>query len=184
MTIEPDRPAEIHEEERVAVRETSTDAPVARIQRAEVEREELVEQGAGMQRRESVVRDARGDEHREVHMNDVAGSQWLWLSKLSSVVWLIIGIIEVFIGLRFILRAIAANPENPFANFVYSVAAPFLAPFFGLTGTPSAGGAVLELPALIAMVVYFLIGWLIVSVIWLAERPLTHGMTRYDRYRM
>ncbi|HTE84869.1 MAG TPA: YggT family protein [Dehalococcoidia bacterium] len=180
MSIDPNRePGEVRREEATAVHETSAGTPEPRV-----EREELVEQGAGMERRESVVRDRSGEEHRQILTNDVAGSQWMWLSKLSSVVWLIIGVIEVLIGLRVILRAIAANPANDFARFVYSASAPFLSPFFGLTGTPSAGGAVLEVPSLVAMAVYFLIGWLIVSVIWLAERPLTHSATRYDRNRL
>ena len=180
MTIDPRRAdGEYRREESVMVHESSAD-----VQEPRVEREELVEQGAGFERRESVVRDPIGEEHREVRTNDVAGSQWLWLSKLSSIVWLIIGILEVFIGLRVILRAIAANPDNSFAAFIYNASAPFLSPFFGLTGTPAAGGAVLEVPSLIAMVVYFLLGWLIVSIIWLAERPLTHSATRYDRYRV
>jgi hypothetical protein len=180
MTIDPSRgDSEYRREEAVTVHESNLGTPAPRV-----EREELVEQGAGFERRESVIRDPVGDEHREVRMDDVAGSQWLWLSKLSSIVWLIIGIIEVFIGLRVILRAIAANPDNSFAAFVYNAAGPFLSPFFGLTGTPSAGGAVLEVPSLIAMVVYFLLGWLIVSIIWLAERPLTHSATRYDHYRV
>jgi hypothetical protein len=175
------------EERRTGLNRTKSvlmDSDSARPVEPEVEREELVQQGGGFERRESVIRDTAGEEHRETRSRDLAGSQWWWLSKLSSIVWLIIGVIEVLIGLRIILRAMDANPANPFANFVYTVTAPLLAPFFGLTGSPAAGGAVLEVSSFVAMIVYFLIGWLIVSVIWLAERPLTHSASRYDRYRI
>jgi hypothetical protein len=149
-----------------------------------VEREESLEQAGGLQRRESVVRDAAGDEHREVRADDLATSQWWWLSKLSSAVWMIVAIVEILIGMRVLLRAIAANPANPFTAFIYGVTGGLLAPFFGITGSPAAGGAVLEVPSILAMIVYFLIGWLVVSAIWLAERPFTHSATRYDRYRV
>ena len=40
----------------------------------------------------------------------------------------------------------------------------FLVPFFGLTGSPAAGGRVLEVPSLIAMLVYAFLGWGVVRV--------------------
>jgi YggT family protein len=146
------------------------------------EAEEVVQTGPGIQRRERIVRTPAGDEHAESVVNDAAGSQWLWLSKLSQIVWLIIGIIEILIGLRVILRLVAANPDNSFAAFIYNASAPFLAPFFGLVGSPAFNGSVLEIASLIAMAVYLLLGWLLVEIIWLAERPLTGGATRYHRY--
>jgi YggT family protein len=147
------------------------------------EEEDYVEHGPGIERSERVVRTAAGDEHREAVVSDTAGAQWLWLSKLSQVVWLLIGIIEILIGLRVILRLVAANPNNDFAAFIYNASAPFLAPFFGLVGSPAFDGSVLEIASLIAMAVYLILGWLLVQIIWLAERPLTGGASRYDRYR-
>jgi uncharacterized protein YggT (Ycf19 family) len=147
------------------------------------ETEEYVEHGPGVVRSERVVRTPTGDEHREAFVNDAGAAQWLWLSKLSQVVWLLIGIIEILIGLRVILRLVAANPNNQFAAFIYNASAPFLAPFFGLVGSPALDGAVLEIASLIAMAVYLILGWLLVQIIWLAERPLTGGGSRYDRVR-
>jgi len=46
-----------------------------------------------------------------------------------------------------------------------------------------AGGMVLEIPSLIAMVVYAVIAWGLVQVIWLFYRPMTRGGSRYDRFR-
>jgi hypothetical protein len=64
------------------------------------------------------------------------------------------------------LKLIAANPASPIAVFIYGFTSLFLAPFAGLTGTPAAGGMVLEIPTVIAMVVYGLIGWAIERIIW------------------
>jgi len=76
------------------------------------------------------------------------------------------------IGLRVVLRLIAANPANPFARLVYSLSGVFVWPFLSLTRAPSANGAVLEISSLIAMFVYALIGWIIVQLVWiLIDRP-------------
>lgn len=87
--------------------------------------------------------------------------------KLDRIVWLVAIVLEILIGFRVFLKLIAANPQSGFANFVYTVTAPFLAPFAGLTSTPSANGSVLEISSIIAMAVYALLFWLVVYVIHL-----------------
>jgi YggT family protein len=91
--------------------------------------------------------------------------------RLSALVWLMFGILISGIGLRVFLKLIGANPANLFAQFVYSVTDIFLWPFYGLTGTPSANGMVLEIPSIIAMLVYAIIAWVIARLIWLLFRP-------------
>ena len=66
-----------------------------------------------------------------------------------------------------LLKLIAANPNNPFAYMVYAFTDLFLWPFNGLTIAPSFGGIVLEIPAIIAIFVYALVGWVIVRLFWL-----------------
>jgi len=99
-------------------------------------------------------------------------------------VWLVISAIEIVIGLRVVLRLLAANPQNGFASFVYAVSRIFLGPFFDLTVSPQAGQIVLEIPSLIAMAVYALLGWAIVKAIWLIFAPVqSRSETTYNRYR-
>jgi hypothetical protein len=86
--------------------------------------------------------------------------------KATQVVWLLLGILEALLALQFVLKLIGANPDSPFAVFIYGFTSLFLFPFAGLTATPSAGGMVLEIPTVIAMVVYALIGWAIERIIW------------------
>lgn len=87
--------------------------------------------------------------------------------KATQVIWLLLGILEVMLMLRFVLKLIAANPESPIAAFIYGFTGLFLLPFAGLTATPSAGGMVLEIGTIIAMAVYALVGWAIERVVWL-----------------
>ncbi|MFN2137935.1 MAG: hypothetical protein ACK2UK_18415 [Candidatus Promineifilaceae bacterium] len=70
-------------------------------------------------------------------------------------------LLEILIAFRVFLKLIDANPDSGFAWFVYGITAPFLAPFNGLTSTPQVHGSVLEIPSLIAMVVYLILFWLI-----------------------
>jgi uncharacterized protein YggT (Ycf19 family) len=88
-----------------------------------------------------------------------AREQRLFTFKAYQVIWFVIGLIEALLALRFVLKLVAANPGNAFADFVYRLTDVFLAPFFGLTITPNVGGVVLEFHTVIAMVVYALVGW-------------------------
>jgi YggT family protein len=87
--------------------------------------------------------------------------------KASQLIWLLLGILEVMLILRFTLKLIAANPASPIAAFIYGFTALFLLPFVGLTAAPAVGGMVLEIGTVIAMAVYALVGWAIERVVWL-----------------
>jgi hypothetical protein len=86
--------------------------------------------------------------------------------KATQLVWLLFGILEAMIALRFGLKLIGANPNSPIAVFIYGFTSLFLLPFKGLTGTPAAGGMVLEISSLIALGVYALIAWALERIIW------------------
>jgi hypothetical protein len=120
--------------------------------------------------------------YQEEIVHDAALEDRLVLNKASQFIWLIAGIVEALIAIRIFLKLIAANPTSAFASLIYSVTDLLLWPFFGLTGTPSANGAVLEIPSFIAMVVYALLFWLIVKVLWLLfERPSARTVRTYER---
>ena len=87
--------------------------------------------------------------------------------KATQLVWLFFGVLEALIALRIGLKLIGANPASPIAVFIYAVTGLFLFPFTGLTATPAAGGMVLEISSMIAMVVYALFAWGLERLIWL-----------------
>ncbi len=185
MGIDPDREwSPVERTEAVSVRREGTVDPVTTAPSPEV-REESLQAGPGGIVQQHAVRDAFGDEHREVVVDDVATARLVWADKLNQAVWLIIGIIVALIALRVILRLLAANPDAGFTSFVYNATAPFLAPFFGVVGSPSANGSVFEVPSLIAIAVYLLIGWLVTTIIWvLLDLPVTRSASRYDRFHL
>jgi YggT family protein len=87
--------------------------------------------------------------------------------RLEHAVYLLFGIIEGLIAIRFVLRAFGANPNVAFAEAIYTITGPFVAPFNGLFGTPQFNGSVLEWHSLVAIVMYALLAWVIGRVIWL-----------------
>jgi hypothetical protein len=88
--------------------------------------------------------------------------------KLTQAVYLIFGVIEVLLLIRFALKALGANAETGFAQLMYAITGPLVAPFLGLFGTPTpTGGAVLEPYTLLTLVIYAAVGWLLARVVWL-----------------
>ena len=134
-------------------------------------------------RQEQVLVHQHGDyEHQTqvVENHDVARRGAV--RRLAQLIWLFFGILVAGIGLRVVLKLIAANPASPFADMVYRFTDLFLWPFAGLTATPSAQGMVLEIPAIIAMFVYALIGWIIVRLVWLIlYQPASRSVRTVER---
>jgi hypothetical protein len=87
--------------------------------------------------------------------------------KATQLVWLLFGMLETLIALRILLKLIGANPGSPIAALIYGFTDLFLFPFAGLTVTPAAGGMILEISSLFAMLIYALVAWAIERVIWL-----------------
>jgi len=91
-------------------------------------------------------------------------------TRVIQTVWWIVGFVEVLIAIRFVLKLFGANPA-PFVRFMYDLTWPFVAPFHGIFNTAQEGKSILEPESLVAMAIYALIGWGIVSLIRLLSRP-------------
>lgn len=80
-------------------------------------------------------------------------------SVVTQVVLYVFGVIEVIIGLRFVLLLFGANSAAPFVEWVYRVAGIFMAPFLAVFRTERLDAAVFEWSALLAIAVYALVAW-------------------------
>ena len=87
--------------------------------------------------------------------------------KLVQGIWLLFGIVEGILAIRFILKLLGANEAAGFASFIYGASGPFIAPFSNLFANPGSGGSVLELTTLVAIIVYLLVAWMVVKLVWL-----------------
>ena len=117
------------------------------------------------------VRRNESGEYVEQITEDAVAERMILIGKINGIIWLLFGILEALIGMRVILKLLAANPVNGFVNFVYDITYPFLAAFFGIVGTPTSNGSVLEISSLIAMLVYLFIAWVITSLVRLIMTP-------------
>ena len=130
-------------------------------------------------REETVVTQQPGYAATEQMTYDVAAERRLVFYQVTRVMWTILGLIEILLGLRFVLKLIAANAESGFGALIYGVSGVFTAPFAGLVTTPASGGNILEVTTLIAMGVYALFFWIIVRVTRIvADRPSSRTATR------
>jgi uncharacterized membrane protein len=115
---------------------------------------------------------------------DVAAERRLWSFQINRIMYTLLGILEILLGLRFVLKLIAANPSSGFAVFIYGITGIFTAPFNTLLGTPKVGGSLFEVTTLIAMAVYALLFWIIVRVIQIVtDRPTARTISRSTRER-
>ena|SRR5205807_1398310 len=89
---------------------------------------------------------------------------------IQAILW-IVGFIDVLIAIRFVLKLFGANTTAAFVRFMYDVTWPLVAPFHGIFNTAQEGRSILEPESLVAMAIYALIGWGIVSLIRLMSRP-------------
>ena len=88
------------------------------------------------------------------------------LLRMVQLIQLAFNMVYALIGLRFLLRLVGANPENPFASMVYALSTPLVRIFQGLTPSPSYQGVAIEIYSLVAIIVYGLLGWLIIKLMW------------------
>ncbi len=93
---------------------------------------------------------------------------------IERLIYLLGGILLVLLGLRILLSLLGANRENAFADLVYGVTYPFVAPFFGLFNYDvQYGVSRFEIETFVAIIVYGLIIALLARVASLGRSDRT-----------
>ncbi|HMA36818.1 MAG TPA: hypothetical protein VKY74_20350 [Chloroflexia bacterium] len=93
-----------------------------------------------------------------------AGVDWF-----SRVIWFLVGVLDVLLAIRFVLLMAGANQSVGFAQLIYNLTNPFVAPFLGLLGRHmtypgAAATGVVEWESLVAIVVWTLIGVALIKI--------------------
>ncbi len=84
---------------------------------------------------------------------------------IASVVYFVLGVLEVILLLRFLFRLLGANRFNDFVSFLYGLSHVFVSPFNGIFNDQALGShSVFEVSTLIAMLIYALLAWGLVSL--------------------
>ena len=92
-------------------------------------------------------------------------------ASANRLVWFLLELVNFLLLLRVVFRFLGARDVG-FASFLYSLTNPLVAPFVGIFPAPSAGGAYIDTAAIVAMVVYALVAWAIVSLIDYSRRSV------------
>jgi multisubunit Na+/H+ antiporter MnhC subunit len=84
-----------------------------------------------------------------------------WVNRL---IWFIVGLMVILLAIRLVLLGLGANESTGFAQLTYGLTGWMVAPFKGLFGSNwtypgTAGTAIFEPEAIVAILVYILIGW-------------------------
>jgi len=95
---------------------------------------------------------------------------------LSRLIQLIIGLAEIVLVLRIVLRLFAANPTASFVHWTYTTSNTLLEPFRGVFQPGVIDKSyVLDFTALFALIVYGLLGSLLVYFVDLLEKSAVHS---------
>lgn len=131
-------------------------------------------------RREEIVKTEQpGYVSTQEVTRDVAGEHRLQLFQITRIMWMVLGVLEIMLGLRFTLKLMAANPSNGFAGLVYGLTGTFTRPFDALLGTPTNDGSIFEVTTLMAMSVYaILFGFVARLMLLIADRPRARSAAR------
>ena len=95
------------------------------------------------------------------------------LYRGTQIVWYILGLLEVLLAFRLILKLLAANPTAGFSSFIYNISYPFTAPFLTVFHVSQIAGSIFEWTTLLAMLVYALIAWGIVKLFSMSKTVST-----------
>ncbi|MDA3839642.1 MAG: YggT family protein [Patescibacteria group bacterium] len=91
----------------------------------------------------------------------------------TQIVWYILGLLELVLAFRFILKFLAANSSAGFSSFIYEVSYPFVAPFMNVFNITRVDSVVIEWTTILAMLVYWLIAWGIVRLFFISKSVST-----------
>ena len=95
------------------------------------------------------------------------------LYRGTQIVWYILGLIEILLAFRFVLKFLAANPDAGFSSFIYDVTYVFAAPFLSVFRITQIAGSVVEWTTILAMFVYWVIAYGIVKVLLIGKTVST-----------
>jgi len=89
--------------------------------------------------------------------------------RAYQVVWYVLGVIEVILAFRVLLKLLGANIGSGFTSLIYAISNPFALPFAGILGISGIEDMVFEWSTLIAMIVYAVVAYGIVALMQLIK---------------
>lgn len=88
------------------------------------------------------------------------GSIW----TATRVIALVFTVLEVLLLVRFTLKLLGANEEQPFVSAIYGITEPLVGPFRGIFAQP-AGTPIVEIATILSVIFFVLLAALIVAIV-------------------
>jgi hypothetical protein len=79
--------------------------------------------------------------------------------RFNQIIWYVLGLIEVLLIFRVVLKALGANQYIGFTSLIYAITSPLAIPFSGILGISASGNSIIEWSTIIAGIVYLCIAW-------------------------
>ncbi len=95
------------------------------------------------------------------------------LYRGTQIVWYILGIMEVLLLFRFILKLLGANGGAGFTSFIYGITYIFVAPFLSVFQISYVQASVFEWTTLLAMLVYWMVALGIIKLLLIGKTVST-----------
>jgi len=91
----------------------------------------------------------------------------------TRIVWYLLGLLEVLLAFRFVLKLLGANAEAGFTSFIYGATYVFTAPFLSVFRMTKVSGSIFEWTTLLAMLVYWLVALAIIKMLLIGKTVST-----------
>jgi YggT family protein len=131
---------------------------------------------------QTVITQQPGYVTTEQTVHDLAAERRMQTYQIIRLIWGVLALLEIMLGLRFLLKLIGGSGVSAFGALVYGTTDFFVAPFVGLLSYWTAGDMILEVTTLVAMGIYALVFWGFVRVMGMVmERTGTRTFTRSTR---
>jgi len=95
------------------------------------------------------------------------------LYRGTQIVWYILGLLEILLAFRLVLKLLGANPVAGFTNFIYGITHIFVAPFLSVFHITQVAGSIFEWTTLLAMFVYWVIAFGIIRLFLMGKTVST-----------
>ena len=130
----------------------------------DVNETEIIDRPVVEQRVERVERVREPQTVAPARQVNVSTNPYAPVWTVTRVITLLFTVLEVLLLIRFAMKLLGANPQQPLVSGLYTITEPLVRPFQGIwpqTNTP----VVFDLPALLAIVFLFLIAALVVALV-------------------
>lgn len=95
------------------------------------------------------------------------------LYRGTQIVWYLLGILEILLAFRFVLKLLGANAAAGFTSFIYGTTHIFTAPFLSVFRISKVSGSIFEWTTILAMLVYWLIAFGIIKLFLIGKTVST-----------